>query len=36
MLTIYISHVKCDDIMLNHHLQLDVAYATSLMQVMEF
>jgi hypothetical protein len=25
MLTIYIIHVKCDDIMLSHHLQLDVA-----------
>jgi hypothetical protein len=25
MLTIYIIHVECDDIMLNHHLQLNVA-----------
>jgi hypothetical protein len=33
MLTIYIIHVECDDFMLNHHLQLDVAcdfiYATN-------
>ncbi len=33
MLTIYIIHVECDDIMLNHNLQLDVAcdfaYATN-------
>jgi hypothetical protein len=33
MLTIYIIHVECNDIMLNHHLQLDVAcnftYATN-------
>jgi hypothetical protein len=32
MLIIYIIHVECDDIMLNHHLRLDVAcdftYAT--------
>jgi hypothetical protein len=26
ILTIYIIHVKCDDIMLNHHLWLNVAY----------
>jgi hypothetical protein len=26
MSTIYIIHVKCDDIMLNHHLRLDVTY----------
>jgi hypothetical protein len=26
MLTVYIIHVECDDIMLSHHLQLDVAY----------
>jgi hypothetical protein len=25
MLTIYIIHVECDDIMLSHHLRLDVA-----------
>jgi hypothetical protein len=25
MLTIYIIHVECDDIMLSHHLQLHVA-----------
>jgi len=33
MLTIYTIHVECDEIMLNHHLQLDVAcdftYATN-------
>jgi hypothetical protein len=33
MLTLYIIHVECDDIMLNHHLQLNVAcdftYATN-------
>ncbi len=33
MLTIYIIHVECGDIMLNHHLQLNVAcdfiYATN-------
>jgi hypothetical protein len=33
MLTIYIIHVECDDIILNHHLQLNVAcnfaYATN-------
>jgi len=33
MLTIYIIHVECNDIMLSHHLQLDVAcnftYATN-------
>jgi hypothetical protein len=33
MLTIYIIHVECDDIMLSHNLQLDVArnfiYATN-------
>ncbi len=33
MLIIYIIHVECDDIMLSHHLQLDVAchftYATN-------
>jgi len=33
ILTIYIIHVECDDIMLNHHLQLNVAcnfiYATN-------
>jgi hypothetical protein len=33
MLTVYIIHVECDDIMLNHHLWLDVAcnltYATN-------
>jgi hypothetical protein len=33
MLTAYIIHVKCDDIMLSHHLWLDVAcnltYATN-------
>ncbi len=33
MLTIYIIHVECDDIMLSHHLRLDVAcnftYATN-------
>jgi hypothetical protein len=26
MLTIYIIHVECDDIMLSRHLWLDVAY----------
>jgi hypothetical protein len=26
MLTVYIIHVECDDIMLNHHLLVDVAY----------
>jgi hypothetical protein len=26
MLTIYIIHVECDNIMLSHHLWLDVAY----------
>jgi hypothetical protein len=26
MLTIYIIHVECDDIMLSHHLRLNVAY----------
>jgi hypothetical protein len=26
MLSIYIIHVECDDIMLSHHLWLDVAY----------
>jgi len=25
MLSIYIIHMECDDIMLNHHLRLDVA-----------
>jgi len=25
ILTIHITHVECDDIMLNHHLRLDVA-----------
>jgi hypothetical protein len=33
MLIVYIIHVECDDIMLNHHLWLDVAchftYATN-------
>jgi hypothetical protein len=33
MLIVYIIHMKCDDIMLSHHLQLDVAcnftYATN-------
>jgi hypothetical protein len=33
MLTVYIIHVECDDIMWNHHLWLDVAcnfiYATN-------
>jgi hypothetical protein len=33
MLIVYIIHMKCDDIILNHHLQLDVAckftYATN-------
>jgi hypothetical protein len=26
MLIVYIIHVECDDMMLNHHLWLDVAY----------
>jgi hypothetical protein len=26
MLIVYIIHVECDDIMLSHHLRLDVAY----------
>jgi hypothetical protein len=38
MLTIYIIHVECDDIMLSCHLQLDVAcdftYATN--EILEY
>ncbi len=35
MLTIYIIHVEHDDIMLSHHLELDVV-CDLLMQLMEF
>jgi hypothetical protein len=40
MLTIYIIHVECDDIILNHHLQLNAAcnfiYATNGILIVHF
>jgi len=36
MLIVYIMHMECVDIMMNHHLLLHVTKVTSLIQLVDF